>query len=183
MNRPAVSYDELDERLRGDGRNDYVGMSAIDGLVTAVVAGPATVAPAVWLPNVFGGTIPQTKPGSLEERLVNTVLNRHDEVDHLLANAPGNYYPIFMHDKGKTIVDAWAIGFGLGLGLGGEAWAPILLATPKPIITPIMAVNPQLAKILFRLSPKERRKIRATAHLHIRAAVTQLYAVTRAARR
>ncbi|MDL2410460.1 hypothetical protein PY650_33750 [Rhizobium calliandrae] len=29
--------------------------------------------------------MPQTKPGSLEERLVNTVLNRHDEVDHLLA--------------------------------------------------------------------------------------------------
>jgi len=90
-------------------------------------------------------------------------------------------YPIFMQDKGKTIVDAWAIGFALGLG--GEAWAPILLATPKPIITPIMAVNPQLSKMLFRLSPQERRKVRATAHLHIRAAVNQLYAVTRAARR
>ena len=75
MNRPAVFYDELDERLRGGGRNDYVGMSAIDGLVTAVVAGPATVAPAVWLPNVFGGTMPQTKPGSLEERLVKRVIS------------------------------------------------------------------------------------------------------------
>lgn len=182
MKRPCVSYDELDERLRGDGHNDYVGMSAIDGLVAAIVAGPVPVAPAVWLPNVFGGTVPQTKPGSIEERLVNTVLNRHDEVDHLLAHAPGDCYPIFMQDKGKTIVDAWAIGFALGLGLGGEAWAPILLATPKPIITPIMAVNPHLAKMLFRLSPQEKRKVRATGHLHIRAAVTQLYAVTRAVR-
>ncbi|WP_244474421.1 YecA family protein [Methylobacterium sp. Leaf85] len=138
------------------------------------------MAPAVWLPNVFGGTVPQTKPGSIEECLVNTVLNRHDEVDHLLAHAPGDYYPIFMQDKGKTIVDAWAIGFALGLG--GEAWAPILLAIPKPIITPIMAVNPHLAKMLFRLSPQEKRKVRATDHLHIRAAVTQLYAVTRAVR-
>jgi hypothetical protein len=76
----------------------------------------------------------------------------------------------------------WAIGFALGLGLGGEAWAPILLATPKPIIAPIMAVSPQLAKMLFRLSPQEKRKVRATAHIHIRAAVTQLYAVTRPAR-
>ena len=182
MNRPCVSYDELDERLRGDGHNDYVGMSAIDGLLAAIVAGPVPVAPALWMPNVFGGTLPQTKPGSIEERLVNTVLNRHDEVDHLLAHAPGDYYPIFMHDKGRPVVDAWAIGFALGLGLGGEAWAPILLATPKPIITPIMTVNPQLAKLLFRMSPQEKRKIRATAHIHIRAAVTQLYAVTRAAR-
>ncbi len=183
MNRPCVSYDELDERLRGDGHNDYVGMSAIDGLLAAIVAGPVPIAPALWLPNVFGGTLPQTKPGSIEERLVNTVLNRHDEVGHLLAHAPGDYYPIFMHDKGRTVVDAWAIGFALGLGLGGEAWAPILLATPKPIITPIMAVNPQLAKMLFRMSPQEKRKIRATAHIHIRAAVTQLYAATRALRR
>lgn len=107
------------------------------------------------------------------------MLNRHDEVDHLLANAPSNYYPIFMQDKGKTIVDVWAIGFALGPGLGGMASAPILLATSKPIITPIKAVNPQLTKMLFRLSPQERRKVRATAHLHIRATVTQLYAVTR----
>ncbi|SIR14228.1 hypothetical protein SAMN05880561_11219 [Rhizobium sp. RU33A] len=103
-------------------------------------------------------------------------------MDHLLAHASGDYYPIFMHDKGKTIVDAWAIGFALGLGLGGEAWAPILLATPSPIISPIMAVNPQLAKMLFRMSPQEKRKIRGTAHIHIRAAVIQLYAATRAAR-
>jgi yecA family protein len=183
MNRPSVTYDELDERLRGDGRNDYIGMSAIDGLIAAVVAGPVAVALAVWLSNIFGGTVPKTKPGSLEERLVNTVLNRHDEVEHLLSDEPGNYYPIFMHDKGKTIVDAWAIGFALGLGLGGEAWAPILLATPKPVITPIMAVNPQLAKMLFRLSPQERRKIRTTAHYHIRAAVLQLHAVSKASRR
>jgi hypothetical protein len=62
------------------------------------------------------------------------------------------------------------------------AWAPILLATPKPIITPIMSVNPQLGKMLFRMSPQEKRKIRATAHIHIRAAVAQLYGATRAAR-
>lgn len=183
MNRPGVSYDELDERLRGDGHNDHVGMSAIDGLLAAIVAGPVTVASTIWLPSVFGGTILQTRPGSIEERLVNTVLNRHDEVDHLLSAAPGDYYPIFMHDKGKTVVDAWAIGFALGMGMGGEAWAPILLATPKPVITPIMAVSPQLAKMLFRLSPQEKRKIRATAHFHIRTAVAQLYAVTRANRR
>ena len=182
MNRPCVSYDEFDERLRGDGRNDKVGISAIDGLLAAIVAGPVPVPPAAWLPNVFGGTFPQTKPGSIEERLVNTVLTRHAEVDHPLANAPGDYYPIFMHDKGKMIVDAWALGFALGLSMGGEAWAPILLATPKPIIAPIMAVNPQLERMLFRLSPQEKRKLQATGHIHIRAAVTQLYAVTRADR-
>jgi hypothetical protein len=130
----------------------------------------------MFVGNARGGY--ETKPASIEERLVKTVLNRHDEVDHLLAHAPGDYYPIFMQDNG--IVDAWAIGFALRLGR--ESWAPTLLATPKPIITPIMAVNPQLAKMRFRLSLQEKRKVRATGHLHIRAAVTHLCAVTRAKR-
>lgn len=123
MTRPAVSYDELDEYLRGDGHNDYVGVSAIDGLIAAVVAGPVKIPAHTWLPHVFGGSIPQTRPGSIEERLVNTVLNRHDEVESLLRDAPGHYFPIFMNHKGETIVGPWAIGFSLGLSLGGEAWA------------------------------------------------------------
>lgn len=157
-------------------------MSAIDGLIAAVVAGPVEIPAQTWLPHVFGGSRPQTRPGSIEERLVNTVLNRHDEVESLLRDAPGHYYPIFMNHKGETIVGPWAIGFSPGLSLGGEAWAPILLAMPKPVIAPIMAVNPQLAKLLIRISPQERRKMRVTAHHHISSAVLQLHAITRKAR-
>lgn len=182
MSRPAVPYDELDERLRGDGHGGYVGLSAIDGLIAAVVAGPVVIASTGWLPAIFGGKMPQAKPGSLEERIVNTVLNRHDEVVALLSDAPGNYRPVFMHDKGKLYVDDWAVGFALGLGMGGEAWGPILLAQPRPIVAPIMVVNPQLSKMLFRVPPSERRKLRATAHRHIGPAVLQLYAMTRTAR-
>jgi yecA family protein len=183
MNRPAMPYDEFDERMRGDGRGGYVGLSAIDGLIAAVVAGPVVIPQTVWLAEVFGGKVPQTKPGSLDERLVNTVLNHHDAVDTFLRNAPGNYGPIFMNDKGRVHVEDWVIGFALGLGLGGEAWASILLAQPRPIIAPIMVVNPQLSKMLLRVSPSDRRKLRATAHQHIGPAVLQLYAITRAARR
>jgi len=89
MSRPAVSYDELDERLRGDGRGDYIGLSAIDGLIAAVVAGPVVIPPNQWLLQIFGGKVPQPKSGSLEERIVGTVLNRHDEVDSFLSGAPG----------------------------------------------------------------------------------------------
>ena len=182
MSRPGVPYDELDERLRGDGHGGYVGLSAIDGLVAAVVASPVVIPSTRWLPLIFGGKMPQPRPGSLEERIVNTVLNRHDEVGALLSGAPGSYCPVFMHDKGKLYVDDWAVGFALGLGMGGEAWGPILLAQPRPIITSIMAANPQLSKMLFRVPPSERRKLRATAHQHIGPAVLRLHAFTRTAR-
>ncbi len=55
MTKPAYSYDELDEILRGKGDNDAVGMSLIDGLIAALVAGPVFVDPREWLPLIFAG--------------------------------------------------------------------------------------------------------------------------------
>lgn len=44
MSQAIYTYDELDEILRGDGHGGYVGVSAIDGLVASVAAGPAHLA-------------------------------------------------------------------------------------------------------------------------------------------
>jgi hypothetical protein len=40
MTASVYSHDELDAILRGDGRGDVIGMSAIDGLIAALAAGP-----------------------------------------------------------------------------------------------------------------------------------------------
>jgi hypothetical protein len=40
--KPAFTNTELDEILRGTGRNGGVGMSAVDGLIAALVAAPST---------------------------------------------------------------------------------------------------------------------------------------------
>ena len=45
MKQPTYSYDELDEIFRGDGRSGNIGISAIDGMIAALVAGPAFVHP------------------------------------------------------------------------------------------------------------------------------------------
>jgi uncharacterized protein len=58
MNAEIYSYDELDQILRGDGRSDFVGISAIDGLIAAVVAGPVRPQANEWLPLIFGGSLP-----------------------------------------------------------------------------------------------------------------------------
>jgi predicted nucleic acid-binding protein len=41
----AFTYAELDEILRGTGRNGAIGISAIDGLIAALVAAPALFTP------------------------------------------------------------------------------------------------------------------------------------------
>lgn len=183
MTRPALPYDELDEILRGDGRSGYVVLSAIDGLIAAVVAGQRVLPTTTWLSPFFGNKMPRPTAGSIEEPVVDTVLNRHDEVEHLLSNAPGDYGPIFMNDDGRVHVDDWGIGFALGVGMADpDAWLPILLAQPRPVIAPIMVINPNLSQMLVRVGVEERRKLRAQAHRHIGPAVLQLYTITRTAR-
>src|ERR1700738_4165125 len=47
----AFTYDELDGILRGAGGHDgAIGMSAIDGLIAALVAAPTFVHPDEWVP-------------------------------------------------------------------------------------------------------------------------------------
>jgi hypothetical protein len=52
------------EILRGNGRSGNVGMSAIDGMIAALVAGPAFVHPEKWLPIIFGGRVPDVLEGT-----------------------------------------------------------------------------------------------------------------------
>ena len=105
MTKPAYSYDELDEIFRGKGDNDTVGMSLIDGLIAALVAGPVFVDPREWLPLIFAGRLPALDDGTPEYLAVNTIFNRYNEVSATLADHPSAYRPIFMHDAGRLIAD------------------------------------------------------------------------------
>jgi hypothetical protein len=52
-------------------------MSAIDGLIAALVAAPTFVHPDEWVPLILGGHRPRMAEGSPEERAVRTVFNRY----------------------------------------------------------------------------------------------------------
>jgi yecA family protein len=114
----AFTYAELDEILRGSGRSGAIGMSAIDGLIAALVAAPSFVHPDEWVPLVFGGHQPPLDENSPELRVVTTIFNRYNEVSDILADRPQAYRPIFMVDAdGSIVVREWAVGFALGIGL------------------------------------------------------------------
>jgi hypothetical protein len=100
----AFTYAELDEILRGNGRNGAIGISAIDGLIAALVAAPSFVHPDEWVPLIFGGRQPPLHENSPELRAVKTIFNRYNEVSEILADRPAAYRPIFMVDDDGSIV-------------------------------------------------------------------------------
>jgi len=174
MTKLAYTYDELDEIFRGDGRSDGIGMSAIDGLIAALVAGPVFVPPQEWLPLIFAGGLPAAVEDTLEHLAVNTIFNRYNEVSTTLAENPQAYRPIFMHRAGRVILSHWAVGFIRGIGRRPDAWTAILSTDSRKILAPIFVSHEIGAIFLPDVPQAEREHLRARAHHHIPDAVVAL---------
>jgi yecA family protein len=175
MKQPAYSYDELDEIFRGNGRSGNIGISAIDGMIAALVAGPAFVSPDEWLPIIFASRMPAVIEGTPEHLAVNTIFNRYNEVSITLADNPQAYRPMFMNHEGGVIVNDWAAGFMLAVGKSTDAWTKILLTDMRKVLAPIFVSHDLGTRILPDLSKAEMDKLRAVAHHHIADAVISLH--------
>jgi yecA family protein len=174
VTKPAYTYDELDQIFRRDGHNDSIGISLVDGLIAALVAGPAFVHPHEWLPLIFNGRLPATVQDTPDHLAVNTILNRYNEVSTTLAQAPRAYCPMFMNDAGRVIVNHWAVGFIRAIALRVEAWSPILLTDMRKTLAPIFVCHELGAGFLPDIAKSEQHRLRASAHHHIADAVVAL---------
>jgi yecA family protein len=173
LTQALFTYDEADIILRADHQSDFVGINAIDGLIAAVAAGPAFIAPQEWLPQIFGKRVPK-EPGTPEHRLVRTILHRHSEVVEILAQRPDAYLPLLLNAEGRTVMTDWSIGFLLGVGVRSKAWGPLMISFATTL-APILAVNPMGRELLLAVSQAEIDQIAATAHETIAGAVVALY--------
>jgi len=175
----AFTYAELDKILRGSGHSDAIGISAIDGLIAALVAAPSFVHPDEWVPLVFGGHQPPLDENIPELRVVKTILNRYNEVSDILANRPQAYRPIFMvDDDGSIVVRDWAVGFALGIGLRAKEWGKhILLTEHRQALAPILVYCEGELDLLPDMPATQKRRRQATAHSEIAQAVATARAI------
>jgi yecA family protein len=169
----AFTYAELDAILRGTGRTGAIGISAIDGLIAALVAAPSFVHPDEWVPLIFSGRQPPLHENSPELRAVKTIFKRYNEVSETLADRPQAYRPIFMTDaEGSIVVRDWAVGFVLGIGLRSKEWGEhILLTTHRAVLIPILVYCEGELDLLPDMPAAEKHRRQATAHAEIAKAV------------
>lgn len=86
------TLDELDQILRAE-RHDNIGVSAVDGLVAALIAGPATVAPKVWLVPIVGEKAVSAPEGTPTRKVVDTLIAHYEQVETTLEKRPRRYVP------------------------------------------------------------------------------------------
>ena len=176
MQEPPFTYQELDLILRGAGDDDLVGISAVDGLIAAVVAGPAFIERNEWLRPIIGDRgIAAAASGGQTHLFVQSIMRRHDEVADILAHRPESYMPIFLHDEGSIIAEDWTVGFMLGVGLRAKVWEKIMLSPFRLKLAPIFSVHTVGRRMMPDIPEAELDQIKATAPVAIAKVIAELY--------
>ena len=126
-------FDELDRFLMSSQCGDEtMAMDALNGYLTAIAIGPVDVAPAQWLPRIWGPT-PQDAPkfrDAQQSARIHELLSRAlEEIRVTFEVAPKDFEPLFsVHKfKGKELLDAeaWCWGFLEAISLNEAAWQPL----------------------------------------------------------
>lgn len=139
MNTPLNDdeYEQLDELLAALGPQ-ALDVAGLEGLLTALVAGPADPEPAAWLPLVWGGAA-----GNAPAEAEALVVRHHAYMRAWLQKDPASFEPIY-ECGGSWTADAWCAGFLAGVQLNHDAWAPLRASQPA-LLAPFQP--PQATKV------------------------------------
>jgi uncharacterized protein len=139
---PLMSNDPFDEladwlTLRRTGITDVV---ELEGFLTALVVGPNTLSPTLWLPKVWGGRTPKFKDIAELNRFMALVIALYNEIALTFDQAPQTFRPTFYESKLEkrrvVIVDEWCSGFLKGMRLDAQGWKPLKRDRPE-LLKPI----------------------------------------------
>ena len=131
QNEPLTDaeLDRLGNFLRSCKGGGAMNLEKLDGFFAALIAGPETVMPSEYLPEVFGGEMSETcKFGSVDEAndMLGLMMRHWNTIAAtLLKDEP--YVPLLLKDKGGVAHgNDWAHGFMKGMYLRHAGWAELL---------------------------------------------------------
>ncbi|WP_366656566.1 UPF0149 family protein [Fodinicurvata sp. EGI_FJ10296] len=105
---------------------DCMGLSDLDGFLTALVIGPSPVEPQAWLPIVWGDEEPSFADRAEAEKMIRVIMQRFEEIATMLRESPEDHSPILIEDSdGEILYEHWAGGFLAAVSLQPDAWAPL----------------------------------------------------------
>lgn len=117
--------DSLDETLLKYGNDDSIlGVSELDGFLTALVSGPDMIPPSRWFPELWGGAgkEPEWETENEVQQFMKLVMQHMNNIVTTLMNDSENFEALFLtNPKSKTtvlIAEEWCFGYMRGVDLG-----------------------------------------------------------------
>ena len=161
----GVGAEALEAYLSSDrSPPDSMGLSDLDGFLTAVAIGPELVMPSEWLPIVWGGEEPVFADDGEAQAVIGGIMSRYNAI--LRDVADGNFEPILWITADDIVIATdWAEGFMQGIGLRAKAWEPLLHSKRHALLLfPIFALcGDEHGESLLGLDPEDEDRIMAEA--------------------
>lgn len=125
-----ADYDFIAQTLMKYGSDDAIlDLSELDGFLTAIVSGPDSIPPSIWLPAIWGGDEHSSNWDSEAEfkRFFTLVIRYMNSIVDVLMNEPNQYEPVFnvsaLSKAEVLIIEEWCFGFMRAVDLGN--WPPM----------------------------------------------------------
>src|ERR1022692_585107 len=92
--------------------DECMGLSDLDGFLTAIIVGPELIMPSEWLPMIWGDEEPEFESKANAETIIGLIMSRYNEIAPGFTSDPEKFEPIFWKmPAGEVIVMDWAAGF------------------------------------------------------------------------
>jgi uncharacterized protein len=131
QNEPLTDaeLDRLGGFLEGCKGGMAMNVEELDGFFAALIAGPETVMPSEYYPEVFGGEMSEAcEFGSLEEanELLGLMMRHWNNIAGTLLKGEVYVPLLFEDDDGTAHGNDWARGFMRGVGMCNDSWAGLI---------------------------------------------------------
>jgi uncharacterized protein len=123
-----VDLEALDRYLDSDMSPDNcMGLSDLDGFLTAIVIGPELIQPDEWMAVIWGGEEPKFESDAQRRIVFDTILGRCAEITVCFDLDPYQFAPLFLEGpNGEVIASDWAGGFLDAVALRPNAWERLI---------------------------------------------------------
>jgi uncharacterized protein len=131
QNEPLTDaeLDRLGDFLKSCKGGRAMNLEQLDGFFAALIAGPETVMPSEYYPEVFGGEMSDAcEFGSLREanEILRLMMRHWNTIAGMLFKGEV-YEPILLEDEnGVAQGNDWARGFMRGMGMRHDGWAELV---------------------------------------------------------
>ncbi len=131
QNEPLTDaeLDRLGDFLKGCKGGRAMNLEQLDGFFAALIAGPETVMPSEYYPEVFGGEMSDAcEFGSLDEAkdILGLMMRHWNTIAGTLFKGEV-YVPLLLEDKnGSAQGNDWARGYMRGVGMRREGWSELV---------------------------------------------------------
>jgi len=131
QNNPLTDaeFDRLGEFLKGCKGGRAMNIEQLDGFFAALIAGPETVMPSEYYPEVFGGEMSDAcEFENLDQanEILGLMMRHWNTIAGMLFKGEV-YVPLLLEDEnGVAHGNDWAYGFMRGMGMCHDGWAELV---------------------------------------------------------